>query len=106
MTDLQYLDDRKAIKEFVLSKVDKYDIERFRQNDSTELQFKDMKDFKRWNEDAIDDLPPSTLATVKGLMQLIESGKICNMDKESSVNFPTSGFCWNLDGKLVIFNEQ
>ena len=100
------LEDRKEIQQFVISKVNKYDLERFRELDSTALAFKNLKDFKRWNEDAIDDLAPSTLATVKGLMQMIQAGKVHNMDKESCVDFPSSGFCWNLDSKLVIFNER
>jgi hypothetical protein len=106
MSDATEFEDRIAVKEFVLSKVNKFDIERFHQQESKDLLFKNLKDFKRWQQDAIDDLAPSTLATVKGLMDMIQAGKIHNMDKESCVDFSTSGFCWNLESKLVIFNER
>ncbi len=40
------------------------------------------------------------------LIKLIKKEKIFNMDKETMVDFDSSGFCWNKKRQLVIFNER
>jgi hypothetical protein len=40
------------------------------------------------------------------LIKLIKEDKINNMDKESMVSFPTSGFCWNAKCEFIMFNER
>ena len=39
-------------------------------------------------------------------MRMIESGKMHNVDKESSVLFPAGGFIFEFKGRLHLFNAR
>ena len=63
-------------------------------------------DFKSWGFQDIDKCDSNMTIWLINLIKLIKKQKIHNMDKETMVDFDSSGFCWNKDKKLVIFNER
>jgi len=101
--DIDIAKGKKIIKKFVKSTIDDYDIER---TDMDEWHFKDIDALYEFNDIIINNLDDTMVMWLCQLIKYIKKDKICNMDKETMVPFPTSGFCWNLEGKLVIFNER
>lgn len=51
-------------------------------------------------------IPPSHADVFKLLMEMIQKGQICIMDKESCVPFQASGIVGYEDIKLLIFCER
>lgn len=99
--------DRDTIRKFVFSKMDgTYDLQRFRDQERKDLIFADENHFRRWNTKCIEEVSVEVLASLKTLIPLIEKESMGVMDKEDCVVFPMSGFCWDLTGKLVFFNER
>jgi hypothetical protein len=102
------VNNRKKIFKFIKKNMTDYDIMRtdfedwiFEGDDEPNLEklYKlNKKKLLKCSDSMIDYL----LHTIK----LIKKQYIHNMDKESMVVFPTSGFCWNARGKFVIFNER
>lgn len=87
---------KQQIKEFVFSRISK---------DEVEDIFGSYNDFCKKNEEIIKTLSQKDVNWLLILINNITNNKMCNMDKESMNDFTSSGFCWNSDGKLVIFNE-
>ena len=96
-----------AIFKFVLARMDDFDLERCREmGDREDETFASLADFRQWNKDCIDKLTSEQVECVQGVMQLIQKKQLSNMDKEGWVVFPSSGFFWNREGQMVVFNER
>ena len=65
----------------------------------------DYEIFKKKQHEYINKLNLKQLKELKCLMKMIKSG-ICIMDKEDMVTFNASGFCFNSEGKIIVFNER
>ena len=94
---------RKLIKDFVFSTMEEYDLER---DDEYELGFKTYNAFKKKNNEMIKLCTNDDIIWLTGLIDRINNNKLRNMDKQYMIPFETSGFCWNKEGNLVIFNER
>ena len=94
---------KKEIKNFIRETIDDYDIER---TDFDSWKFKNINELYRLNDKMVDTSEDVLIIWLTYLIKLIKQEKVKNMDKESMVNFTTSGFCWNKDKELVLFNER
>lgn len=95
--------ERKQILSFIITHISEDDM---RFNDSEFSKIEDIDDIYRTNAEIIHDLE---LPMVKWLIQLIElinNNFIHNMDKDNMAVFQSSGFCWDMRGNFVIFNEK
>lgn len=105
---------KKVIYEFVKQNFDDYDFERFifknysQQNilDGYLPPHKNINEFIEYNKNVINKLENKEVYFLMQLIDRINYKSICNMDKEHMTSFRTSGFYWDKDGKLVIFNER
>ena len=128
--------DMKKIYKFIVSNMDSYDLERsdndnwkFKfvceeccasdcrcdydcdsdcdsdQHERDESPESIYLNFCVFQKEKIKTLSKSEILELLVLMNLIQKG-IGNMDKESMVVFNASGFCYDANGKLVIFNER
>jgi len=94
---------RNYIKNFIRETMDESELER---TDFEQWQFSNIEEFYKLNDHIVDKCSETMIQWLINLIKLIKKEKLHNMDKESMVNFPTSGFCCNKDKQLVIFNER
>ena len=102
---------KQQIKDFVFSRISKDELEKhikIRNGKVFEdcLGFGSYSDFSKKNEEIIKTLSQKEVNWLLILIDNITNNKLCNMDKESMSDYNSSGFCWNSNGKLVIFNEK
>jgi hypothetical protein len=103
----QFDKKRKKIYNFIIQNLSEYDIERtdyeewIFDNDSEPNLQKLYKLNKQKLLEASDEFITYLLLTIK----FIKQNKLHNMDKESMVSFPTSGF-WDAKGHFTLFNER
>lgn len=94
---------KKKIKNFIRETIDDYDIER---TEFDSWDFKSINELYKLNDKMVDTCDDALILWLAYLIKLIKQEKINNMDKESMVEFTTSGFCWNKNKELVLFNER
>jgi len=94
---------KNKIKEFIRKNISDNDIER---TDFESWGFQDIDELYELNDKMVDKCDSNMTIWLINLIKLIKKQKIHNMDKETMVDFDSSGFCWNKDKKLVIFNER
>ena len=70
------------------------------------MGFKNIDELYELNDKMVDKFDSNMIIWVINLTKLKKKQKIHNMDKETMVDFKSSGFYWNKDKKLVIFNER
>ena len=102
---------KQQIKKFVFSRISKNELEKhieIRNGEVFEdcLGFGSYNDFRKKNEEIIKALSKKEVNWLLILIDNITIKKMSNMDKDDMIDFTSSGFCWNNDGKLVIFNEK
>jgi len=102
---------KQQIKKFVFSRISKNELEKhieIRNGEVFEdcLGFGSYNDFRKKNEEIIKALSKKEVNWLLILIDNITIKKMSNMDKDDMIDFTSSGFCWNSNGKLVIFNEK
>jgi hypothetical protein len=98
--DIQYY--KNFLIKFINDGIDEYELERITESD---LNFKNYDDFKEFQTKHIESIDKKEINRLIVLINFIRSGMFI-MDKESMVAFESSGFCFNSDGKLIVFNER
>ncbi len=88
---------------FIINNMNEYDLER---NDGDFYEFTDYEKFCKFQKNHLGTLDENYIMKLFNLMDLMINHDIQVMDKESMVTMNASGFCFNSDGKLVIFNER
>lgn len=101
-------DKKEYIKNFIYKTMDDYSYERAEElgNDLNDWNFKSYDHFCKYNSKKVDKSKKKFINWLIQLSYMISQNKIGNMDKESMVVFNSSGFCWDKNGRFVIFNEQ
>ncbi len=115
---LQKNNKLKLIFDFITENMTSYDLSR--NDDDAKWKFVDEYDsdddsdveeelnydaFKKFQLVQLESLSEPELFNLVLLMNMINNG-ISIMDKECMVAFDSSGFCFDKNGKLVIFNER
>ena len=101
------------IYDFIVSTFGKYDLDRYNdrfRNDEERKQFGfdfgSMANFRAVQKKFVDEANEKMIVKLEALMLLIKTDEVNLMDKESMVPFPASGFCFDTEGKLIVFNER
>lgn len=68
--------------------------------------FNDYEEFSLFNKRVVNGLNEDDVDLLLKMINNINNKKFDLMDKESMTAFRGSGFCYNSDGKLIIFNER
>lgn len=96
---------KKDIFDYICENFDEYDYNRCVMQERENFKFEDYREFLEQNYFTVQELNNDQLIRLKHLIEIINYG--ChNMDKENNVAFRTSGFCFDNNKKLVIFNER
>ena len=95
--------NRDYIKDFIRGVITEYDIKRV---DDEDTWIEDIDELYELNDTMVDKSCDSFILWLVQLIKLIKDEKLNNMDKESMISFPTSGFCWNAKCEFIIFNER
>jgi len=86
--------------------MDEDDFERgFGQNDETFLGFNSYDEFAVFQRDLVTLFTEDSVTTMLFLADSLLN-RFDLMDKESMVPFPASGFCFDINQRIVIFNER
>lgn len=98
---------RKILLEFILKHMDEYDIHRC--YDTECFGFTNLEMFETYQREAIVLIDENLVKAMTELMHFIKLKVVSNMDKESMIPFPSSGFYLFPRGSkinLCIFNER
>jgi hypothetical protein len=99
-------DKVKTVYAFIKRRFDDYDLERAKQRREPEWDFKSIEKFYKHQKACLKKLDETSLDRLIMLMKMIQEGGMMNMDKESMVSFSTSGFFFDKEEKLTVFNER
>lgn len=95
---------RADIKAFIRENMCYYDVERANGLDSFGVD--SLEELFEFNDAHVDKLSLRDLKRVNVIMKMLQADEIETMDKESMVSFGASGFVYNANGRLIIFNER
>lgn len=107
-------DEACLIYYFIIENFTAYDLERytdtlFSEEENREkfgLNFGSIENFRAMQKKFVDRASNEMIEKLNILMLMIESKEMKLMDKECMVPFTASGFCFNTEGKLYVFNER
>ena len=104
---------REVLFNFIQKTFDEGDLERADGEEQEEWSFSEDKDisvqykvFLSQQKVFLNRLMGRELDRLLGIVFLIEDNGLCIMDKEDMVGWEASGFCFNKEGKLVIFHPR
>ena len=104
-------EDRETkIYDFIVSRFRESDLERYNMMRREEYKefgfgFGTIENFRTKQRAFLKNSDDDTIEHLRIMKLLIEKGTM-SMDKERMVPFRTSGFCFDTEGKIVIFNER
>lgn len=97
---------KQAIVDFIIKHFTVYDFERSNSlnNGDDGIYFGNYDELIEYQRKALEPMSEGQIASLEMLILMIPT--MNNMDKESMVVFETSGFVFNKNAKIVIFNER
>lgn len=102
-------DKIKTIYAFIKANFSEYDLQRSSElSDSdynNDFPFQTIEKFRKHQKAYLRKLHEEELDELIALISLIKKG-LKNMDKESMSGFDSSGFCFDKNGQITLFNER